>query len=351
MRAAILCLALLAAAAASAAAEVTLAFRDGRTASAKAVSADDEGLLLEDGSRVLWSELRPESALAARRALTPADDGAARLELHEFALALDLYAEAQRELEIAFALKAVDEAEFERREKALEEAEVESFRIRIDGLLETDDHPSETLRAIRELRERHPAHPLTLSYEPRVKELVDRLAAMEGEEAASKEEAKKDKALDALRETLRKLEARKTAAVAKGDELRKAGAEAAAKGQISRTLKSLTEPAGAEKQYKSARALLRDMARADRRFQVVTKEQIQKEADAISRSLVDCYLICARTLLGQRNYKGAAEFVRKVLLYDPIQEEALEMAEEIKRNRISFKVSDLTNARPRVSGG
>ena len=53
----------------------------------------------------------------------------------------------------------------------------------------------------------------------------------------------------------------------------------------------------------------------------------------------------------ERNYKGSVKYVRKILLYDPIQEEALEMVEVIRKNRINFKLSDITNARPRVSSG
>lgn len=330
---------------------IRVEYRDGRAAEVRAASADGEGLLLEDGSRIPWSELKPASSYAARSALTPSGDGAGRLALSEFALDLDLFPEAQRELEVALALKAIDEAEFEKRAKAVEEAELESFRILIDGLLETDDHPSETLRAIRSLKERHPDHPLTKGYEARIQELVDRLAQMEQQEKEDKEAQKKDQKLDALRETLRKLEAKKAALLAKGDEAKKAGVEAAGKGQISRALRNLTEPQGAEKHYKAARAILRDMARADRAFQVVSKEAIQKEADAISRNLADCFLVCARTLMREKNYKGAAEFVRKVLLYDPVNEEALDMADEIRKNRIHLKLSDITNARPRVSGG
>ena len=57
-----------------------------------------------------------------------------------------------------------------------------------------------------------------------------------------------------------------------------------------------------------------------------------------------------RALLQQKNYKGAVKYVRNILFYDPINEEALDMVETIKKNRISFKASDITNAKPRVTG-
>ena len=100
-----------------------------------------------------------------------------------------------------------------------------------------------------------------------------------------------------------------------------------------------------------ARKRLRNIARLDQHGLIVSREEIQSEYAAIEKLLIDCYLKVARILLQERNYKGAVEYVRKILLYDPIHEEALEMVEEIRKNRITFKLSDITNARPRVTGG
>ena len=71
----------------------------------------------------------------------------------------------------------------------------------------------------------------------------------------------------------------------------------------------------------------------------------------IEKLLIDCYVQVARILMKERAYKSAVEYVRKILLYDPIHEEALEMVDEIRKNRISFRMSEITNARPRVTGG
>ena len=153
------------------------------------------------------------------------------------------------------------------------------------------------------------------------------------------------------RAAIEKENAKKIKALAKADELIKESKEAIEKRQVSRVKKKIVEPSGAERYLKQARQHLRNMAKLDRHFRIVTKEGLEKEWDAIERQLIDCYLQVARTLMGQRNYKGAVEYVRQLLIYDPINEEALEMVEEIRRNRITFKVSDITNARPRVTGG
>jgi hypothetical protein len=71
----------------------------------------------------------------------------------------------------------------------------------------------------------------------------------------------------------------------------------------------------------------------------------------MEQRLVACYLEVAKMLLSQRNYKGTIPYVQKILYYDPIHEEALDMVETIRKNRITFRVSELTNAHPRVSGG
>ena len=57
------------------------------------------------------------------------------------------------------------------------------------------------------------------------------------------------------------------------------------------------------------------------------------------------YLPVARLYMRGRNYKGAVRTVQKILFYDPIHEEALEMARVIRKNRITFKASDITGIR------
>lgn len=330
--------------------KLSLAFRDGKTQDATVEACDADGVVA-DGRRIPWDDLTPVSAFAVRKALTPYDDGKARLELSGFARQLGLYEEAVAELEVALALQGVTEAEFEKARREIEEEEVDSLCAIIEGMLETGDHPAECLGAIRRLKERYPDHASNAVYQERIPALVAELERLQQEQKEAQEALKDDKKLAALRETVEKLQARKVAALRKGDEMRTVGLEAAAKGAISRAEKNLVEPSGAEKSYKAARGFLREIARADPTFRVTPKEEIQKEYDAIEKRLIDCYLACARMQMRQRNYKAAATYVRKVLLYDPIQEEALDMAEEIRRNRITFKVSDITNARPRVTGG
>ncbi len=345
---------LLLAASAAAAEPLLLVLKDGNKRTVTPLSFDADGLLAKYGSdetRFPWGDLVPESAYAARKALTPYDNGAQILDLSRFARGMKLYPEALEQLEIALALGDIDEAGFEKEQKEVAAEEIEFLTATIDRLLETDAEPERCLAAIKRLRDRYPSDEANARYEPSVKDLVEALAE---EKQASEDAATKkadDKAMAKLREAVGKEQARKEQALAKAAQLRKEADPAIELRQVSRVKKKLVEPEGAEKYLKDARKRLRNIAKLDPQGLLVTREDLQKEYAAIEKDLIDCYLKVARILMKERNYKGAVEYVRKILLYDPIHEEALEMVEEIRKNRISFKISELTNAKPRVTGG
>jgi len=332
----------------------TLTFRDGKKKTVELESIAPEGLVATQGGReftIAWDELEPESAFEARTALTPYDDGAAQLELSGFALGLRLFPDAIERLEIALALGGLDEAAYAKRAKAITEAEIAYLTGHIDTLLAANAEPKLVLRAIKRLKERYPDHAVNRKYEPHIEALVERLAQEAEAEQDAQAKAKQDKALARLSKDLAKLDRKKTAAIEKGDALRKEAATAMEKRQVSRVRKKLVLPRGAERYYKKARDYLRDMVRLDEHFAILDKAAVQKEYEALAAKLVECYLGVARIQLTQRNYKGAIPYVRKVLIYDPIHEEALEMVEEIRENRIAFKLSDITNTGPIVNGG
>ncbi|MCK6461249.1 MAG: hypothetical protein L6Q95_15305 [Planctomycetes bacterium] len=346
---------LLALAAATRAAEpLTLSLTDGNKRTVTPLSFDDEVLLAKYGSdevRFPWKDLVPESAYAARKALTPYDDGTATLDLSRFARGLRLYPEALEQLEIALALGGLDEKTFETEQKQVADEEIAFLTATIDGLLETEAEPERCLEAIKRLRERYPGSEANALYEPHVKELVQAIAEEKqaGEDAAAKKAD--DKAMAKLKESVGKELARKEQALANAAALIREADPAIELRQVSRVKKKLLEPMGAEKQLKNARKNLRNIAKLDPQGLLVPREDLKKEYAAIEKDLIECYLKVARILMKERAYKSAVEYVRKILLYDPIHEEALEMVEEIRKNRISFRLSEITNARPRVTGG
>lgn len=340
--------------AAGAAEPMTLVLADGAKRTVTPLSFDAEALTAQYGSehlKLLWKDLAPESAYAARKALTGYNDGAAILELSRFARTLRLYPEATKDLEIALALGGLDQAAFEKESLEIETEEIELLTGTIDNLLETEAEPERCLAAIKRLRERYPNNEANAKYEPHVKELVQALAEEKQAEEDAESKKSDDKAMARLRDAVGKEQERKDKALATAADLAKEAEPAIQLRQVSRVKKKLVEPSGAEKYLKDARKRLRNIAKLDPQGLVVPREDLKKEYAAIEKSLIDCYLKVARILIGERNYKGAVEYVRKVLLYDPINEEALEMVEEIRKNRITFKISELTNARPRVTGG
>ncbi|MHC4729688.1 MAG: hypothetical protein ACYS6Z_03715 [Planctomycetota bacterium] len=333
---------------------LTLTLADGTKRSVTLKSFDEAGLTALQGGRELqfaWVDLKPASAYAARKALTSYDDGAARLELAAFAVRLKLYPEGLEQLEIALALGGIDETAFEKRSDEIIEEEIAHLSANIDTLLMAKAAPAVCLAAIKRLKDRYPDHEANAKYAPHIRELVEQLASKAEAEQDAHQKAVSDKALERLQKLLDKEIRRKVAAIEKGDRLGKEADPAIELRQVSRVKKKLVEPLGAEKYYKKARKHLRSLAQKDRHGLVVSKAELQKEYEQLQEKLIDCYLKVARILISQRNYKGTVAYVRKILLYDPIHEEALEMVEVIRANRINFRLSDVTNARPRVSGG
>jgi tetratricopeptide (TPR) repeat protein len=323
-------------AAAAADQQLALEFADGTTKTMTVSVCDDLGVFIGSGaqrSRIAWARLTPACALRVRAALTPPMDVEARRELAEFARRLKLYPEAIEAWQIVLALGGIDAAGFRTHQEELAAEEQEYLCSRIDALLASGEEPVMCLAAIRSLAARYPDHPANAKYEPRIAKLEEAVAAAgPGPDAL---------ALASLREEIRKLTAEKAEHLEKADALRRQAVPAIEKEQLSRIRKLLLEPKGAELHYKRARGCLRSMARADKRFQVTVRDELQKEFDRIGRELIDCYLTVARPLLRQRNYKGTVEYVRQVLLLDPIHEEALKMVEEIRKNRIHFESSGI----------
>jgi len=339
---------------AAADASLTLVFLDGKKKSVTATAFDEKGLVAKQGLtelRVAWDELTPASAYEARKALTPYDDGAAILDLSEFARHRALFPEALEQLEIALALGGLDEAAFEKRAAAIRKEEIAHLTADIDSLLKAEAPAQACLAAIKRLKERYPDDGANQKYEPLIAGLVEKLAQAAQSEQQAQDQAQQDKALAKLAADVAKENERKAKELETAEKLFAESDAAIELRQVSRVKRKLVEPYGAEKYYKRARANLRRIARLDPQGLIVAKKDLQKEYEAIEARLIECYLRVSRSLIQQRNYKGAVEYVRKVLLYDPINEEALQMVEEIRANRINFKLSDITNARPRVTGG
>jgi hypothetical protein len=328
--------------------QMALEFADGTTKTMTVSVCDDDGVYIGSGLQrtlIPWTRLTPACALRVRTALTPPTDVQARRELAAFARQLKLYPEALEAWEIVLALGGIDAAGYRARKEELEAEEQAYLCSRIDALLASGEEPAACLAAINSLATRYPDHAANAKYEPKVAKLKEAVAAAgPGPDAAL---------LERLKEEVRELEAAKREHLEKAEALRLEAAPAIEKQQLTRIRKLLLGPKGAELQYKKARDCLRAIARADKRFLVTVRNDLQKEFDRIGRELIECYLTVARSLMRQRNYKGTVEYLRQILLLDPIHEEALDMVDEIRRNRIHFESPGIGTAPapPTVDGG
>jgi len=255
---------------------------------------------------------------------------------------LKLYPEAMEQYEIALALGGLDEKSFEEKAQAIQTEEIEYLTGLIDRLLKSNAEPTVCLAAIKRLKERYSDHPRNDDYAPHIQKLVDILAKQKQDEKNAKLDVEESKELAALRKAIDKLRAKQAKAQGKAKTLRIEAEDAIKKRTISGIKKKLLAPRGAEKYYKEIRKLLREMVKVDRQFRIIEKKKIQTDDDATAAALVECYLPVARLLMRERNYKSAAKMVEKILFYDPIHEEALEMGREIRKKRIHFKASDIT---------
>jgi len=326
----------------------TIHLQDGGKKTVVLEKFDETGLTFSqsgDETTVAWSELTPASAYEARKELTPYDDAAERVRLADFARGLQLYPEAMEQFEIALALGGLDEAAFEKKAKQVRKEEVAFLTGRIEALLASKAEPEACLAAIKRLKERYPAHPKNEEYQPRIQELVDVLAKEKQAKVDAQEKKADSEELAELREELSRYQEMKVRFLREAAELQEEAKKYVERRSISGIKKKLLEPRGAEREYKKARDCLRAMVKVDREFLVIDKAEIQKEWDTIAARLIECYLPVARQYMRGRNYKGAVETVQKILFYDPIHEEALEMARIIKKNRITFRASDITGIR------
>ena len=80
-------------------------------------------------------------------------------------------------------------------------------------------------------------------------------------------------------------------------------------------------------------------------------ETCQKKIEAIDKHLVLVFLNLAQLHMVERNFKRARTEVNCALQIDPTNPRALELKQKIDAESISRKVSDLTNAKGRVTGG
>ena len=292
--------------------------------------------------RVPWSQLAPAGVLRARAALAKPDDGPARLALAELASELGLYAEARVEYEKALALgaitgKACAEAIGEAEERAVEAGVARAAKAADSGDVDG------ALAIARGLKLDFAAARNAKRVDGLLADLAQRIATRKKEQdQAQKELDQIALQVDRTREILRRsTEAKKQ--VELGDRTAGQAKAAMPKGSITDVRKA-TE--ASDLAYQTAR---RELGRVRRVAPQGSKERDEAGAllAQVDKSEFRLLFSAAKFFWDARVYKAAEEFAARASYLDPVEPGLLELRTEIRENRIRYRVSDLTNAKPR----
>jgi hypothetical protein len=320
--------------------------RDGKAVVAVVVSVDAEGVVLRgaDGkdAKTAWSALAPLGVYRARAAVGKPDDGPTRLALAELASDLGLWAEARAELERAFALKAISGEVYERAVADAEERAVATGVAAAERAADADD-VAKALEIARRLKLDFAGAKGAKKIDALLASLDARIAQREAELDALQKEGEKALAnADRIKEALaRRTEARRQTAI---------GGEAAAdarslmpRGVVTRVRKQVD---AADEAYSKAR---KDLGRLRRILPKDAKERTEADAALASLDLVQFKLLfdAAKFFADARVYDDAERYAAKASYIDPVDPRLLELREELRDKRIHYRLSDVTNARPR----
>lgn len=313
------------------------------------VELRDEGVLFatEKAEAVIrWERIHRRDRYELRASVTPADDAGARLALAKQCLADTYYGGARKELERALALGHSDHKAIEKLMEQTDLRECDRYWAQLYEAMERRDY-DEALATITEMAKRFPNDDRTRKardeWAPR---LVRQKAAAAAQAEKDRKEAEKAEIEAKQRRWLDRMfaHAEKLVDDAKGHLIR--GRAADEKGSLSRAREGYT---GAEERLLAARRGMIRVRRATR--EGADFEKADRLIRSIERKLLDVYLGLGALEVGQGNYKAGVIYVDRALLFDPVNPEALRLSEEIRENWIRRRLSSITNAHPRTSGG
>jgi hypothetical protein len=325
---------------------VSLPLRDGTAAAGVVVSASSKEVVLRDAAgaerRIPVGDLAPEGAFRAIAATVPADDGKGRLGLAELAAELGLFARAREEYEKALALGAIDAATQARAVAEAEEAAVASGVARAERAADGGE-VALALEILRGLKTDFAASPTAAKVDALLAKIAERIAERDAEQAALEREIERmTLEADRLRERVRRrTEAR--GEMATGEEAATAARAQMEKGVVTRVRKRADEAQGSfERARRSLGRLRRIVPReGPARLDVLA---LLSELDRVQFALL---LDAAKFFWREKVYKEAEAFAALASYIDPVHPDLLELRQEIREHRIRYRMSSITNARPR----
>ena len=326
-------------------AEVEVPLLDGTSVKGAPVSADEKEAVLRVGAEarhLAWERVAPLGVFRVRAALAKADDGPARLALAELASELGLWAEARAEYERAFALKALDGRAYEKAVADAEGRAIASGVARAQHAADAGDVAG-ALAIARGLKLDFAGARDARRVDELLQALDARIAQRQAELDAFQREV--DKALleaDRRKEIVeRRLKAKGQTAL--GDKSADEARALMPNGVVSRVRKLVEE---ADAAYVLARKELGRLRR------IVAKEGPDRDdtmalLGVLDKSQYKLLFDAAKFFWDARVYATAEEYAARASYIDPVDPKLLELRQEIREHRIRYRLSDLTNARPR----
>ncbi|MDF1701462.1 MAG: hypothetical protein P1V36_09935 [Planctomycetota bacterium] len=328
---------------------VVLPLTNGKSLTGVVEEGDEREVVVRTGKeqvrRIPWARLAPTGYYRAKRALAPAADGPARLRLAELAVDLGLFVEAREEYEKALALNAIKQRAFD---KAVANAEHEAVRngVRYAQRLAESGDLEGAMAIARKLKLHFATAPNAGHINKLVGSLVKRVQTLDKE--ALREQAEIERVVvQAKRE--KEILRRKTKAL----DLVKNAETKLPEWQKLRDRGSLSKArkiaANVDEMFQEARINLGRLRRIlprghDARIEVLA--QLTK----LDKAQFDLRLAMAEYEKEATAWKHAERWAAKASYIDPVHPDLVELRDYLMTNRIRYRLSDVTNARGRVSG-
>lgn len=323
---------------------VELPLAAGKSLTGIVESFDEHEVVLrigDDRRRIPWEQLTPVGVYRAHAANAAADDGPARLSLADLAADLGLYVEARREYEKALGLRAIDGAAYTAAVARAEERAVSSLLAQAERLADAGDTDA-ALAALRTVQldfgdavDPRKVSALLAAVAARVEARAKEQQAIADEDAKLAEESKKKREI-----LVRMTKAKGDRAI--GDRSADAARAEMPKGAVSRVRKAADE---ADDAYGVAR---REYGRLRR---LVGKTGPDRDAWAAALDELDkiqfrLLFDAAKFFWDARVYATAEDFANRASYIEPVDQGLMELRAQMRENRIRYRASDITNARP-----
>jgi hypothetical protein len=326
---------------------VTLPLASGKTVEGVVESADAKEVVVrvapEQVRRVPWHQLAPLGAYRVRDALAPVADGQARLELALLAVDLGLYVEARREFEKALALGALRQKAFL---QFVMRAEREAVESGVRQALQAADSGDweQALQLARDLKMHFGGAPNAASIDKLIAELVLRVRDLQ---KAADRDAQELARVKIEAERNKEIIRRRTKAVGQIEQGRKEAEQAALARDTGNVTRARKFAEAADKAFMGARRdlgrLRRIIPREDEGYREILALLNQLDRDHFALLHDTAWFFWEETV-----YSRADEYAARASYIDPVHPDLLELRDLLRVNRIRYRMSDITNARPIV---